>query len=255
MSTSSIAIDKNLNLLSTLLLYILLLSPLYISNCHSQATCGGNANGASCVFPFIYGGVEFNQCTYYGRTQRWCATTSNYDDDKVYGYCDCPYNDEPFTPAPTNTISGQHPHFIYTQGTLNNGVLRGVIINLLFADDLDAHIINISTADYDNTVQSIQQYYLDSSFGKLSYTFQFIEKNYVSSLPARTVSTGEIALEAYKFAEQDGYIWCNGICGDDGKLYRDNDKHFDQIVVVVHDQADLGNSDFGYWAGLGLFYD
>ena len=28
------------------------------------------------------------------------------------------------TSSPTNIISGEHPHFIYTQGTLNNGVLR-----------------------------------------------------------------------------------------------------------------------------------
>ena len=63
----------------------------------------------------------------------------------------------------------------------------------------------------------------------------------------------QIMLEAYKFAEQDGYIWCNGICGKPGKLSRNNTKHFDQIVVVVWDQSDVGNSYFGYWAGLGLF--
>ena len=59
-------------------------------------------------------------------------------------------------------------------------------------------------------------------------------------------------MEAYKFAEQDGYIWCNGICGGPGKLYRDNTKHFDQIVVVVWDQSDVGNSYFNGWVALGL---
>ena len=41
-------------------------------------------------------------------------------------------------------------------------------------------------------------------------------------------------MEAYELAEEDGYIWCSGICGANGKLPVDNDFHFDQIEVIAH---------------------
>lgn len=52
-------------------------------------TFGGNANGAECVFPFIFQGKEYDSCTTEGRTDgyRWCATTSNFDKDVKYGFC------------------------------------------------------------------------------------------------------------------------------------------------------------------------
>lgn len=52
-------------------------------------TFGGNADGASCVFPFIFLEKEYNSCTTEGRSDgyRWCATTSNFDTDKKFGFC------------------------------------------------------------------------------------------------------------------------------------------------------------------------
>uniref|UniRef100_A0A3B3VFS4 Matrix metalloproteinase-9 n=1 Tax=Poecilia latipinna TaxID=48699 RepID=A0A3B3VFS4_9TELE len=52
-------------------------------------TFDGNADGAPCVFPFIFQGKMYKSCTTDSRIdgQRWCATTSNYDTDKKYGIC------------------------------------------------------------------------------------------------------------------------------------------------------------------------
>ncbi|XP_014835540.1 PREDICTED: matrix metalloproteinase-9-like [Poecilia mexicana] len=52
-------------------------------------TFDGNANGAPCVYPFIFQGRMYKSCTTDGRDdgKRWCATTSNYDTDKKYGIC------------------------------------------------------------------------------------------------------------------------------------------------------------------------
>ncbi|KAI0213494.1 hypothetical protein LSAT2_001461 [Lamellibrachia satsuma] len=33
-------------------------------------TKGGNGEGAPCVFPFIYNGVEYNNCTFVNYTKR-----------------------------------------------------------------------------------------------------------------------------------------------------------------------------------------
>uniref|UniRef100_A0A7N6ASE4 Matrix metalloproteinase-9 n=1 Tax=Anabas testudineus TaxID=64144 RepID=A0A7N6ASE4_ANATE len=52
-------------------------------------TFGGNADGAECVFPFTFLGEEYDSCTTEGRSDgyRWCATTSNFDKDKKFGFC------------------------------------------------------------------------------------------------------------------------------------------------------------------------
>ncbi|KAM6164610.1 matrix metalloproteinase-9 [Rhynchocyon petersi] len=49
----------------------------------------GNADGKPCVFPFIFEGRSYSACTTEGRSDnyRWCATTANYDKDKLYGFC------------------------------------------------------------------------------------------------------------------------------------------------------------------------
>ncbi|MED6270432.1 hypothetical protein CHARACLAT_010298 [Characodon lateralis] len=42
-----------------------------------------------CVFPFTFMKKMFNECTTEGRTEgrKWCATTSNYDRDQKWGFC------------------------------------------------------------------------------------------------------------------------------------------------------------------------
>ncbi|XP_048841603.1 cation-independent mannose-6-phosphate receptor [Brienomyrus brachyistius] len=45
--------------------------------------------GTMCVFPFTFMKKRYSQCTTEGRTdgRTWCATTSNYDKDKQWGFC------------------------------------------------------------------------------------------------------------------------------------------------------------------------
>lgn len=52
-------------------------------------TRDGNADGKPCVFPFTFEGRSYSSCTTDGRSDgyRWCGTTANYDQDKLYGFC------------------------------------------------------------------------------------------------------------------------------------------------------------------------
>lgn len=50
-------------------------------------TYGGNSNGAYCMFPFLLLGQLYTTCMFTGRDNLWCATTSSYDQDSLWGYC------------------------------------------------------------------------------------------------------------------------------------------------------------------------
>ncbi|XP_065639762.1 uncharacterized protein LOC100197148 isoform X3 [Hydra vulgaris] len=52
-----------------------------------QATYDGNANGACCYFPFIYGGQVYNNCTIVDWDSYWCSTTPSFDNDGMWGVC------------------------------------------------------------------------------------------------------------------------------------------------------------------------
>ena len=52
-------------------------------NCPLKTTAGD-----CCVFPFTYKKKEYQSCTPVDNGNKlWCATTSNYDEDKKYGNC------------------------------------------------------------------------------------------------------------------------------------------------------------------------
>lgn len=50
-------------------------------------TRDGTANGAMCVFPFIYQNVAYYECVLLNDNALWCATSTNYDADRLWGYC------------------------------------------------------------------------------------------------------------------------------------------------------------------------
>ncbi|XP_060550275.1 matrix metalloproteinase-9-like [Pantherophis guttatus] len=58
---------------------------------HPSATTvfGVNSLGQPCSFPFMFQGQMYSSCTREGRTDGkfWCATTSNYDSDRKWGFC------------------------------------------------------------------------------------------------------------------------------------------------------------------------
>ncbi|XP_065656816.1 uncharacterized protein LOC101238762 isoform X3 [Hydra vulgaris] len=51
------------------------------------ATRGGNSNGSCCYFPFVYQQKIYNNCTANQSNSFWCATTSSFDKDGMWGYC------------------------------------------------------------------------------------------------------------------------------------------------------------------------
>ena len=48
----------------------------------------GNGGNANCVFPFIYEGVTHMGCIPDDNPKPWCAVTSNYDQDQLWGRCE-----------------------------------------------------------------------------------------------------------------------------------------------------------------------
>ncbi|XP_069049443.1 protein sel-1 homolog 1 isoform X2 [Lepisosteus oculatus] len=55
-----------------------------------QTVIGGTADGEPCLFPFLFLGKEYSECTTEGRGdgRLWCATTYDYDRDKRWGFCE-----------------------------------------------------------------------------------------------------------------------------------------------------------------------
>ncbi|XP_044077015.1 macrophage mannose receptor 1-like [Siniperca chuatsi] len=60
-------------------------------------TIGGNANGRTCMFPFLYKDRWFSDCTTFESPESWCAIETKYEHE-VWGYC------------PTNSKEGWNKH-------------------------------------------------------------------------------------------------------------------------------------------------
>lgn len=60
---------------------------LFLENTGCMQTHGGTSMGACCIFPFIYRGSPQHRCTRAERGYRWCSSTSDYDKDKLWGFC------------------------------------------------------------------------------------------------------------------------------------------------------------------------
>ncbi|XP_049744743.1 secretory phospholipase A2 receptor isoform X1 [Elephas maximus indicus] len=59
-------------------------------------TIKGNAHGMPCMFPFQYNRRWHHECTREGRADGllWCATTSHYEQDEMWGFCPDPTSAE-----------------------------------------------------------------------------------------------------------------------------------------------------------------
>ena len=59
------------------------------ANCYIP-TSGASGGGASCVFPFLYGGQQYYNCTLDNSTPEmgaWCGTHYDVDTFRRWGYC------------------------------------------------------------------------------------------------------------------------------------------------------------------------
>ncbi|KAJ7391725.1 hypothetical protein OS493_017423 [Desmophyllum pertusum] len=60
----------------------------WIEDCESGLdTHGGNSGGNCCVFPFLFNGKLYHDCTMDGYRKKWCSTTYNFRKDKKWGLC------------------------------------------------------------------------------------------------------------------------------------------------------------------------
>ncbi|XP_041433459.1 lymphocyte antigen 75 isoform X2 [Xenopus laevis] len=60
---------------------------------HVIYTREGNSNGVACEFPFLRNGTWHHDCIKeVNGTKEWCATTSNYDTERKWGFCLKPVN-------------------------------------------------------------------------------------------------------------------------------------------------------------------
>ncbi|XP_062382458.1 matrix metalloproteinase-9-like [Sardina pilchardus] len=56
-------------------------------DCTDVPTINGNSRGAACVFPFMYRGKLYWECTTVHHGKPWCSTTSSFDQNGMWGEC------------------------------------------------------------------------------------------------------------------------------------------------------------------------
>ncbi|XP_054910202.1 cation-independent mannose-6-phosphate receptor [Poeciliopsis prolifica] len=67
-------------------------------------------NNETCVFPFTFTNKSYSECTKDGRVdgRKWCATTSNYNNDQKWGFC----NEVPTSAKRQSSILFTCDHFV-----------------------------------------------------------------------------------------------------------------------------------------------
>ncbi|NXS81839.1 MRC1 protein, partial [Erpornis zantholeuca] len=72
----------------------------------------GNSNGAPCALPFLLSGRWYAECTAAGRSDGllWCATTPDFDQDHLYGFCPDADSDRFWSADPLTGIYYQINH-------------------------------------------------------------------------------------------------------------------------------------------------
>ncbi|XP_077307887.1 epididymal sperm-binding protein 1-like isoform X1 [Lithobates pipiens] len=150
----------------------------------------GTANGAPCVFPFMYKSNWYSDCTADGSSdgRLWCATTANYAKDKKWGYC--------------------KPNFIRAIGGNANGqpcVFPFKYKSTWYPDCTDYKSSNLwcsTTTDYDK----------DGTWG-------YCTRNLNSAILAvGGKASGEPCVFPFKYNSK-WYMGCTGDGTDDGRLW------------------------------------
>ncbi|XP_027025200.1 macrophage mannose receptor 1 isoform X1 [Tachysurus fulvidraco] len=135
-------------------------------------TIGGNSLGSPCQFPFKYGENWYAECTIVGRSDGllWCATVTDYEKDKKWGFC------------PTKSSSGW-----------DTDPVTGVLYQRNVLSVLTWHQARKSCQQQDADLLSIMELH---------------EQTYISGLTNILGSSLWIGLNSLDF--ESGWQWSNG---------------------------------------------
>eukprot|EP01084_Bolivina_argentea_P227023 383439_1 len=223
----------------------LFLSTQFILRHTISATCNGTAESASCYFPYKIGNVEFGKCTHWGRRYKWCATTADYDNDNLWGYCSCNDITPSPTPAPSPTNSEYKDHYAHTKATLRgNGYLKALITRITWSG------LSINTDTWEDALQKTNDWYSSVSWDALNYNFTIYPSTMTTTnIDQYTCTVNDAMIEAFRKAEKNGYIWCGGVCGYKNYLSI-VDGHYDVLINTMSADLDTVNPNFQGWVGL-----
>uniref|UniRef100_A0A4W4FI58 Fibronectin type-II domain-containing protein n=1 Tax=Electrophorus electricus TaxID=8005 RepID=A0A4W4FI58_ELEEL len=91
---------------------------------------GGTASGERCLFPFLFLGKEYSDCTTEGRRdgRLWCATTYDYEHDKKWGFCESEF------------VTFSFNHLLKVAGMGHTKAMEKVAYAMLFGDYMPQNV-------------------------------------------------------------------------------------------------------------------